>query len=131
MKRELLTIDGIANLALGILLIVFPSSLVRVLGVPGSGGAFYANILGGVLFGIGVALLIERYRPSLKLAGLGLGGAICINLCGGIVLSGWLVFGGLRLTTAGYIVMWALVLFLVTLSSIELCGELRSRDKAE
>jgi len=80
MKRSsLLIIDGILNLSLGALLITFPDRLVSALGVPDAASAFYPNILGGVLFGIGIALLIERNNQHAGGIGLGLGGAIAIN----------------------------------------------------
>ena len=126
MRNELLTIDGILNLVLGILLVVFPTNVVRSLGIPAGESAFYANILGGVLFGVGVALLVERFRPRLRAVGLGLGGAISINLCGGIVLAGWLLLGRLELTTFGVITLWGLVVLLVGLSVIELYGQLKN-----
>jgi len=127
MRKELLTVDGIVNLVLGILLVAFPANVVLALGIPAGDSAFYANVLGGVLFGVGVALVIERFRPPLKTVGLGLGGAISINLCGGVVLAGWLILGRLELTTLGTIVLWGLVVLLVGLSVIELYGQLRRR----
>ena len=129
MRNELLTIDGIINLVLGVLLIAFPAGVVRALGIPGGESAFYANILGGVLFGVGVALLIERFRPPLKAVGLGLGGAVSINLGGGLVLASWLVLGRLELSTFGVIALWTLVLLLVGLSMIELYGQFRTSSK--
>ena len=45
-----------------------------------------------VVFGIGLAMLIECYRKSSRFVGLGLGGAIAINLCGGFVLAVWAAF---------------------------------------
>ena len=129
MRNELLTIDGIINLVLGVLLIAFPAGVVRAFGIPGGESAFYANILGGVLFGVGVALLIERFRPPLKAVGLGLGGAVSINLCGGLVLASWLVLGRLELSTFGVIALWTLVLLLVGLSMIELYGQFRTSSK--
>lgn len=58
-----------------------------MLGMPVAAKPFYASIFGGVLFGIGIALLMERSRETTGLSGLGLGGAIAINLCGGFVLA--------------------------------------------
>ena len=116
-------------MVLGVFLVAFPSSIVRALGMPGSEGAFYANILGGVLFGVGVALVIERFRPPLRTVGLGLGGAISINLCGGLVLAVWLASGRLELSTLGAFVGWALVLVLVGLSLVELYGHFRTSSR--
>ena len=115
----LLKIDAAINFILGILLMVFPSKLVHALGIPMAVPSFYPNILGGVLFGIGLALLIECYRHSNRLIGLGLGGAIAINLSAGFVLAIWLLYGSLELPLRGQIFLWALVLLLVGLSFIE------------
>jgi hypothetical protein len=72
-----------------------------------------------VLFGIGLALLVECYRKSNRFVGLGLGGAIAINLCGGIVLAAWLFSDKLTLPLRGQILLWFLVLLLICLSLLE------------
>ena len=121
MKRSsLLIVDGIINLALGALLITFPEMLVSALGVPDAVPAFYPNILGGVLFGIGIALLIERNNQHGGGIGLGLRGAIAINLCGGLVLAAWMLFGNLSLPFRGFVFLWMLVILLVGISFAEL-----------
>ena len=115
----LLKTDATINLILGILLMAFPLRLVMALGLPIVYPTFYPSILGGVLFGIGLALLIECYRKSNGLTGLGLAGAIAINLCGGFILAIWLLFGNLNLPTRGQILLWCLVLLLVGISLLE------------
>ena len=119
-RSTLLTLDGLINLLLGILLIFFPAQLVAALGLPEAQPAFYASILGGVLFGVGMALMLERFRRGETAKGLGLGGAISINLCGALVLAAWLLRGGLGLPTHGYVLLWSLVLLLVVISAVEL-----------
>lgn len=123
--RLLLLIDGLVNLALGGLLVAFPRPIVQALGLPDTDVAFYPSILGGVLFGVGIALFIERARPPARAVGLGLGGAIAINLCGGVLLAGWLVFGNLALPARGLWLLWGLVAILVGLSSAELYASRR------
>ncbi len=127
-KATLLTIDGIINLLLGIILIFFPSGLVSFLGIPDTQFKFYPNILGAVLIGIGIALILEKYKHLFKLTGLGLGGAICINLSGGIVLTGWLLIGKLEIPTKGFIILWLLVIGLIGISLIELFNVINSRQ---
>ena len=122
--RSLLTLDAVINLVLGVLLIAFPSPVVSALGVPYVEPAFYPSILGAVLFGIGIALIIERVRGS---SGLGLAGAISINLSGGLVLAGWLLFGSLNVPLRGKVFLWVLVLVLVGVSSLELLANIRGR----
>jgi hypothetical protein len=119
MKR-VLVVDAAINLVLGFLLLIFSDGVVRLLGVPDAERYFYPNILGGVLFGIGIALLVEAFGKPGGLVGLGLGGAIAINLCGGLTLAAWLIFGALEIPVGGRIFLWGLVVVLVGISSVEL-----------
>ena len=125
--KAVLLVDAAINLFLGLLLLIFSETLVEFLGVPATEQSFYPNILGGVLFGIGVALLIECFRSPNGLVGLGLGGAIAINLCGGLVLVFWLITGNLSIPIRGQIFLWTLAVILVAISSIELFMHLLSR----
>jgi len=125
MRSSLLFADATVNLLLGVCLIWFPAPLVRILGVPDAHPPFYASLLGAVLFGIGVALLVERRARSPVTAGLGLAGAVAINLSGGVVLGWWLIAGNLRLPLRGEVFLWLLVLLLVGLSSVELLVQRR------
>jgi hypothetical protein len=126
-SKAILIVDAAINLILGFLLLIFSPQVVQLLGVPAVEHRFYPNILGGVLFGIGIALLIECFRGSGRLVGLGLGGAIAINLCGGLVLTAWLVFGELSIPTGGRVFLWALAAILVVVSSIELLVHVKGR----
>jgi len=118
--KHTLIIDAAINLILGILLLAYSEKIVAVLGVPDTNQYFYPNIFGGVLVGIAIALVIEAFRKPGGLVGLGLGGAITINLSGGAVLAYWLLFKNLILPWRGIIFLWALVLILVLISGIEL-----------
>ena len=118
-RTTLMKADAAINLILGVLLMAFPAGLVKALGMPMPDISFYPTILGGVLFGIGLALLIECYRKSNRFIGLGLGGAIAINLCGGFVLAVWLLSAKLALPLRGQILLWFLVLLLVVISLLE------------
>ena len=119
----MLLIDACINLGLGILLVFFPEGVVLALGVPFADSAFYPSILGAVLFGIGLALLLERSSGN----GLGLYGAVAINLSGGLVLALWLIFGGLKLPLRGAILLWGLAIVLVAISAVEIMAARRSR----
>lgn len=115
----LLKADAAINIILGILLLAFPSGLVKALGIPMADPSFYPTILGAVLLGIGLALLLECYRKTNRFVGLGLGGAIAINLCGGLVLAAWLLSEKLTLPLRGNILLWFLVTLLVGISLLE------------
>ena len=120
MKEDaVLTIDGAVNLALGVVLAVFPKGFARLVGIPISSSPFYASILGGVLIGIGLALLLQRFRGRSQGMGLGMEGAIVINFCGAGVLVAWLVAGGLSLPTRGYLFLWAVALIVLGIGATE------------
>jgi len=107
--KTILLVDSIINLFLGIILLSYSESIVDFFGLPLTDIYFYPNILGAILFGIGIALLIE-YKRKDNLVGLGLGGAISINISGGIVLFLWLVLGNLNIP----------IQILIGISSLEL-----------
>ena len=117
--NPVLLIDAVINLLLGVVLLAFRPSLAEALGVPQTEPSFYPTILGAVLFGIGLALLLECGGRPQGLVGLGLGGAITINLCGGIVLAIWLASGRLTIPIRGQAVLWSLVVILVVISATE------------
>ncbi len=117
--KKLLYVDAAINLGLGVLLIPFPLRVAEALGIPIPDSPFYASVLGGVLFGIGVALVVESRRTSNNAVGLGLGGAVAINLCGGAVLIYFLLFGGLDMPLRGHVFLWGIAATLVAISITE------------
>ena len=125
----MLLLDALVNLVLGIALLFFRTT-ASVLGIPGASSAFYPTILGAVLFGIGLALLLETYRGSGELVGLGLGGAVAINLSGGVALTGWLLLGDLEMPLRGQIILWTLAGVLVLISLAEIFIRRRSHSSA-
>lgn len=120
MHQALVFLDGVGNLLLGALLIFFPARLVALLGLPATDNLFYPSLFGAVLVGIGVALFLEASPKSTRKTGLGLGGAVAINLCFGIGLAAWLALGALSIPLRGHIVLWLLAAVLLALSTIEL-----------
>lgn len=128
--KALLIIDGLINLILGIVLLIFPSGLLAYLGLPGAQNSFYPNILGGVLFGIAIALFLESQSTADSTGGLGLPGAVVINLCGAMVLGAWLLWGELVLPLRGSIILWGLVGLLVGVSTIELAARMTTKKSS-
>ena len=114
--RVVLAIDASINLLLGLILVLAPAGTIRILGLPDAGTCFYTTVLGSVLVGIGIALLL-----SLKsLAGLGLLGAIAINLCGAVAVAVWLVLTPSRVSDHGRVVLWSLVVAVLGIAIAEL-----------
>ena len=122
-SKILLLIDGIINLLLGMLLLLFPFGVAQVFGVPQTNSNFYPTILGAVIFGIGISLLLEVYGKPRGIHGLGLPGAIVINFCGAGVLTMWLIIVPFNLPLRGYIILWTIALVILALGFIELLGK--------
>ena len=124
MERPLLLVDALINLLLGVLLLIYPQWLAEALGMPVVSTTFFPNVLGGVLFGIGLALLIA-YRGGAQ--GLGLDGAIAINLCGSGVVVGWLVIAPHTIPPRGRITLWIIALVVIAIGLIELWHRFSTR----
>jgi len=119
--KIILIVDAVINFVLGVLLLLFTPTIATWLGVPQSSTSFYPNLLGAIFIGITIALVISATAAgSNSSTGLGLMGAISINLCGGSVLALWLIFGNMRLPTRGFVFLWVLVAILIVVSLAEL-----------
>lgn len=127
----LLTVDAAVNLILGLPLMIIPVETARFLGIPIPEQAFYASILGAVLTGIGVALLIERFRERIRITGLGLGGAIAINIFGAAVLIIWLLLGTLYIPLRGYVFLWVIAVIVLGICLVELLAFFRRSASQE
>ena len=122
-KNLLLLLDGIVNLVLGVLLMFFPAQLMTALDLPKVETFFYVNVFGAVLFGIGIALVLERFSGQQGITGLGISGAIAINLCGGGALVYWLLYGGLELSLGGAIFLWGIAVVVLGVALVELLSK--------
>ena len=121
--KILLIIDCFVNLLLGLLLLLFPLGVIDLLGLPVTNTNFYPSILGAVIFGIGLALLFELAGYAKQFRGLGLGGAILINLVGSSALIFWLLFGSLSIPLKGHIILWAVGLLVFFIGIVELVAK--------
>lgn len=119
-QKLLLAVDAVVNLVLGVLLLLFPAGMLELLGLPQVSHHFYTTILGAVIFGIGIALLIDLLGDSYGVRGLGLAGAIAINLCGGGVLLVWLIVRPFELPVRGHVVLWSVAVVVVGVGLMEL-----------
>ena len=113
-------VDGIINLALGVLLLLVPFGMASFLGVPEPVSYLYPCVLGGVLFGLGIALILEARGESKGLRGLGLVGAIVINFCGAGMLLAWLLMSPHALPLRGQILLWSIAVVVILVGVVEL-----------
>ena len=113
----LLLADALVFLAMGAILAAFPAGAVTALGLPAGQPGFYRRLLGAVLIGIGLALMMNAL-PS-GLSGLGLDGAIAVNLSVALGLTILLLTGARKTPARGRRLLWLLVLVLLGLSAVD------------
>lgn len=109
MKKEdkiLLLIDSAVNIVIGIILLCFPLGIGDYLELPKSDNYFYPTILGALISGIGIALFIEYKYSEKGKRGLGIDGAIIINIIASSALIIFLVFGNLNISRLGSAILW-------------------------
>jgi hypothetical protein len=117
-RRWLLLIDAAVNLLLGVLLVAAPFGSLRWLGLPEGGSLLYPVVLGGVLIGIGGALWMARRGGD----GLGLVGALVINVFGAGTAAAWLVLTSEPITVRGAVTLWTVVAVVLTIAAVELAA---------
>ncbi len=113
----LLLTDALVNLVIGAMLATFPAPLIAALSLPASQSTFYPRLLGMVLIGIGIALLLNALPTGLS--GLGLAGAIAINLSAAAMLVLMLLTGLGKIPRNGKRLLWIVALVLIGLSALE------------
>jgi hypothetical protein len=125
-RQRLLEIDSVINLVLGAALLARPKGTIAFFGLPATDTAFYVSILGAILLGIGIALWLER-RNEERWRGLGLVGAVVINLLGGGTVLAWLIVDPFVMPVRGYVVLWAVVVLVIGTAVVEVLALLQRR----
>ena len=120
MMHQLLWIECILKLAGGLLLIVAPRTLARLLGLPPAEHPFWPRVLGGLLVGLAIAAFLEMKLKGGN--GLGLGGAIAVNLAGAGIIGALLILGQAGSVRRGRVLLWLIAAGLAGLSLIEIAG---------
>ena len=115
--QQLLWLETLLKLVPGVLLALAPLTTLRIIGLPRPDTGFWPRLCGALLVGMAGALFLEGTSRG---HGLGLAGAIVINLCGASVLAALLVLDAGPPSRRGRIVVWLIVCLLVTLSVFEI-----------
>lgn len=101
MGQQLLWLEVLAKLGVGLVLLIAPRTVAKVLGLPPAGEPFWPRALGSVLIGIAAAAAIELHvQPG---RALGLTGIVVVNLTMAAVLGGLLILGKASPTKRGRI----------------------------
>lgn len=118
MVHQLLWIEILLKGTVGLLLILAPRLLARGLGLPPADQPFWPRVLGAVLIGIAVAAFLEVKLKGAN--GLGLAGAVAVNLAGTAIIGSLLILGQVGCPRRGRVLLWLTVLGLMALSLAEI-----------
>jgi hypothetical protein len=117
-QQQLLWIETLLKLAGGLMLAILPLTTARLLGLPAGTSGFWPRLLGIVLIGLAGAAFVEGSAAGSR--GLGLAGAVLINLLSAGMLIALLVVDRAAATARGRTTLWALAVLLLVLSLFEL-----------
>lgn len=120
MLHQLLWLETLLKLAGGLVLIIAPNAAARVLGLPSARPSLWPRLLGAVLIGLAAATYIEGALPGSR--GLGLGGAIAINLASAAMIFSLVVLNRGVETGRGRVALSLLAGLLVLLSLFEIAA---------
>lgn len=118
MARDLLSLELLLKAVVGALLLLFPRTLARLLGLPPVVETFWPRLLGGMLLGLAIATLLESQLAARN--GLGLAGHVAMNLMAALTLVGLLILGKAGASRWGRIVAGLAAAALTTLALLEL-----------
>jgi len=116
--QQLLWIETLLKLSAGLLLVLAPMSVIKLLGLPRTETGFWPRLLGSVLIGLAGALFVEGRAPGSQ--GLGLTGCVIVNFSAVSMMVGLLALEAGLPSARGRAVVWALVVLLVCLSVLEI-----------
>ena len=118
MVQQLLWLEIILKGGTGLALLLAPSPLARLIGLPPVGAPFWPRALGSVLVGMAVA---AAFGVGLgRSNGLGLAGAAVVNVAAAVFIVAELTIGAPGLARRGRLFLWLLAGVLAILSLVEL-----------
>ena len=118
MAKDLLWLEILLKLVSGTVLLLFPRTLARLLGLPPVAETFWPRLLGGVLLGLAAATFLEGRLAATN--GLGLAGHVALNLAAALTLLSLLVVGRAGPARRGRILVGLAAAALTALALVEL-----------
>lgn len=116
MANQLFWLETLLKFAGGVVLLAFPVSIAKMLGLPHGNVGFWARILGVTLIGLAAAIYLEASALS---SGIGFGGLVAINISAIVTIMALLMMKQVK-THRGSAAMWLLVGILILLTLFEL-----------
>ncbi|MGI9520238.1 MAG: hypothetical protein ACR2PG_01200 [Hyphomicrobiaceae bacterium] len=110
--------ETILKFSAGLMLLLFPLSAARVLGLPHGNVGFWARIVGVTLLGMSAAIYIEAAKLSTT-GGLGLAGLAAINVSSVFIFLSMAIMRQIT-TVRGSFAVWSVIVALSLLTMFEL-----------
>ena len=117
MSQQLYWLETLLKFAGGVVLLSFPVSVARLLGLPHGNVGFWARLLGILLIGMAAAIYIEASQTSSR--GLGFAGLVAINISAILAMMSLLIMKQVR-TVRGAMTLWLLIIVLLLLTMFEI-----------
>jgi hypothetical protein len=114
---QIVAIEVLLKLGVGLALVVMPATVSKVLGLPRSEVGFWPRLLGATLIGLAAAIYLEARISGGK--GLALAGTIAINLTVALMIAMLLIAGQTGAAGRGRAILWITVAVLIALSVVE------------
>lgn len=124
MADQLLWLETLLKGGIGLVMLFTPITAAKIAGLPHGNSAFWPRLFGAALISIAAAFAVEGYtqlNPNVTAGGLGLGGAVIINLVTILSLIGTIIFKGVA-TRRGLLLLWSLSLTLTFLMLVEIAN---------
>lgn len=118
--QQLLWIETLLKLSVGLPLALAPRPTLRLLGLPRAETGFWPRLLGALLIGLAGATFLEGSSPGSR--GLGLQGCVLINFSGVSMMTALLVQDAGPASARGRAMMWTLVILLILLCVLEIAN---------
>ena len=120
MAQQLLWIEIVLKTSVGALLFLVPRATAKALGLPPVAQSFWPRLVGGALLGIAAAVALGTWlgRPG----GLGLAGAVAINLTAAVVIVAELSLAKDGMAKRGRVLSWLAAGGLGLLGLVELAA---------
>ncbi|MDX2158681.1 MAG: ABC transporter permease [Hyphomicrobiaceae bacterium] len=118
MVLELLWIEVVLKAAAGVLLVAFPRTLARLLGLAPVAETFWPRLLGATLLGLAVATFLEGQLATKN--GLGMAGHVALNLSAAMAIVALMIVGRAAPTRRGRALLGAAAAALTLLALVEL-----------
>ena len=117
MGHQILWFETILKFSAGLVLLGFPVTVAKLIGLPHGNVGFWGRLLGGLLIGLAGAIYVEASQPNIR--GLGYSGLVIINITAILLMMSLIIMKQID-TWRGNAALWVVCGLLLLLSLFEI-----------